>query len=99
MTKDDKLVKQLKIDYRQAGLSDRQKALCEFAHKPTLRPAQMTKTDMDPLRVAGLADKDILDAVQVTSYFNYINRVADALGVDPEPWMQGVLEKDQEPAE
>jgi len=35
-----------------------------------------------------MTDRDILDAVQVISYFNYINRVADALGIDPEPEMR-----------
>mgnify|MGYP000091365290 CR=1 FL=1 len=47
----------------------------------------MQPTDLDRLRRAGLSDRDILDAVQVIAYFNYINRVADALGVDPEPEM------------
>jgi alkylhydroperoxidase family enzyme len=45
----------------------------------------MTREDVEGLRRAGFADEAILDAVQVISYFNYINRVADALGVDPEP--------------
>jgi alkylhydroperoxidase family enzyme len=45
----------------------------------------MEAVDLERLRAAGLADRAILDAVQVIAYFNYINRVADALGVDPEP--------------
>jgi alkylhydroperoxidase family enzyme len=47
----------------------------------------MTQSDLEPLRGAGLSDTEILDAVQVIAYFNYINRVADALGVDLEPDM------------
>ena len=47
----------------------------------------MTAADLAPLRRVGLTDRDILDAVQVIAYFNYINRVADALGVDLEPDM------------
>ena len=43
---------------------------------------------METLRKHGLSDRDILDAVEVTAYFNYINRVADALGIDPEPEMR-----------
>ena len=58
----------------------------------------MTKNDIEPLRAVGLTDRDILDTVQVISYFNYINRVADALGVDPEPWMSWVRKKDSNPA-
>lgn len=45
----------------------------------------MTEEDIQHLRSLGFIDKDIHDAVQVIAYFNYINRVADALGVEPEP--------------
>ncbi len=45
----------------------------------------MKKDDVETLRAQGLSDPDILDAVEVISYFNYINRVADGLGIDPEP--------------
>jgi hypothetical protein len=47
----------------------------------------MTRGHVDTLRGAGFDDRAISDAVQVVSYFNYINRVADALGVDLEEWM------------
>jgi alkylhydroperoxidase family enzyme len=45
------------------------------------------------LRRHGLSDRDILDAVEVIAYFNYINRVADALGIDPEPEMAPAFEQ------
>ena len=48
----------------------------------------MTESDLAPLRTVGLSDLDILDAVTVISYFNYINRIADALHVDLEPEMK-----------
>ena len=48
-------------------------------------PAGMARDDVDALRQVGLSDPEIHDATQVVSYFNYINRVADALGIDPEP--------------
>lgn len=47
----------------------------------------MTQSDVEELRRAGFDDLAIHDAIQVTSYFNYINRVADAVHVDPEPEM------------
>lgn len=47
----------------------------------------MTPADLDRLREVGLADEAILEAVHVVGYFNHINRVADALGVDPEDFM------------
>jgi uncharacterized protein YciW len=53
----------------------------------TLTPAAMREDDVAGLRAAGFDDAAILVAVQVISYFNYINRVADALHVDVEPWM------------
>jgi uncharacterized protein YciW len=53
----------------------------------TRTPAAIRRRDLESLRKYGLTDRDILDAVQVISYFNYINRVADALGIDPEPEM------------
>jgi alkylhydroperoxidase family enzyme len=58
-----------------------------LAEKLTHSPGQMRESDIAPLRAAGLDDTGIHDAVQVISYFNYINRVADALHVDLEPEM------------
>jgi alkylhydroperoxidase family enzyme len=54
----------------------------------TRAPAAVRRRDVETLRKYGLTDRDILDAVEVISYFNYINRVADALGIDPEPEMR-----------
>ena len=53
----------------------------------TRQPAALRRQDLETLRKHGLTDRDVLDAVQVVAYFNYINRVADALGIDPEPEM------------
>ena len=55
--------------------------------KLTLRPREVNRGDVDRLRSAGFDDRAILDAIQVVSYFNYINRVADAIHVDLEPDM------------
>jgi uncharacterized peroxidase-related enzyme len=75
-------------DWRSAPLSDADRALCEFASKLTLRQHQMTPDDLDRLRDQGLDDRAIHDAVQVIAYFNYITRVADALGVEHEDFIQ-----------
>ncbi len=48
----------------------------------------MGADDIERLRVAGWSDRAISDAVQVCAYFNYINRIADGLGVDPEQWLR-----------
>jgi alkylhydroperoxidase family enzyme len=62
-------------------------ALWRHAHKVTLDPAACTRDDVAALRAAGCSDAQISAAVQVVAYFNYINRIADALGVDLEPDM------------
>jgi len=61
--------------------------MCRFAVKVTRAPASVRKRDLETLRKHTFTDRDILDAVQVISYFNYINRVADALGIEPEAEM------------
>jgi uncharacterized peroxidase-related enzyme len=79
-------------DWQTAPLSPADKALCKLAAKITHHHAEMTPDDLEALRQHGFDDRAIHDAVQVIAYFNYINRVAHALGVEPEtfikPWGQ-----------
>jgi alkylhydroperoxidase family enzyme len=65
----------------------------------TRAPGSLRARHLEPLRQHGLSDRDILDAVEVIAYFNYINRVADALGIDPEPEMRQAHQKWQRDAE
>jgi alkylhydroperoxidase family enzyme len=51
----------------------------------TKEPASIRGEDVESLRRHGWSDPAIHDAIQVISYFNYINRVADAIGIDDEP--------------
>ena len=67
--------------------------MCKFAEMVTRAPGALSARHLEALRLHGLSDRDILDAVQVISYFNYINRIADALGIDPEPEMQQAYEE------
>jgi alkylhydroperoxidase family enzyme len=66
------------------------RALCGLAVKLTRRQQDMEPADLEALRALDLGERAIHDAVQVVGYFNYITRVADALGVEPEdfirPW-------------
>lgn len=75
-------------DWRSAPLSGGDRALCEFAAKLTTDQQRMTPADLDRLRAQGFDDRAIHDAVQVIAYFNYITRVADALGVDREDFIE-----------
>ncbi len=60
-------------------------ALCDFAVQLTREPSLVAGADVDVLREHGWDDAAIHDAIQVIAYFNYINRVAEAVGVEPEP--------------
>ena len=75
-------------DWRAAGLSPADYALCEFAVRLTKNQQAMSPEDLDTLRAQGFDDPAIHDAAQVIAYFNYITRIADALGVEPEDFIQ-----------
>jgi len=72
-------------DYRNASLTPRERALCDFAVKLTHLAADVDEADVDALRAQGLSDAEISDAIQVIGYFNYVTRVADGVGIDDEP--------------
>ncbi len=63
--------------------------MLEYAEKLTLRPWDMTKHDVDELRTAGFSDTAILDINQIAGYFAFVNRLADGLGVELEPYWAG----------
>lgn len=84
LTDDPALTDQIISDFRNANISTRTMGLLEFADKLTRTSGLMTESDVEALRGLGLSDEDIVDLVQLVSYFNYTNRVAVALGVDPE---------------
>lgn len=69
------------------NLSPADRALCDYAAKLTLTPGAVGEDDVVGLREEGFSEEAVTIAVQVIGYFNYINRVADGLGVDPEEWM------------
>lgn len=75
------------FDYRKCGFDPVDVALCEYALALTLTPGKMTPAHVQALQEIGFSDEQITLATQVISYFNYINRIADGLGVDPEEWM------------
>jgi len=72
--------------WREAGLEPRHHAMLTYAEKLALTPQDMVEADVRALREAGFADADILAICEVTSYFSYVNRMADGLGVRLEDW-------------
>ena len=61
--------------------------MLNFALKLTNEPRNMEITDINKLRKVGFSDRDILDIVEVTAYYAYVNRLADGLGVTIEDWI------------
>lgn len=88
LTHDDELVERLKSDYRAASISDKERAMLDYAVKLTLTPYEMERGDVEVLRNQGLTDRAILDLNLVTGYFAFVNRLADGLGVELESWWE-----------
>ncbi len=61
--------------------TQREKALVAHAISLTQDPSGVTQEEMAPLKEAGLDDRAIVDATLVISYFNFVNRLAEGLGV------------------
>ena len=58
-----------------------------YTEKLTSTPSQVSAADVDGLREAGFSDRDVLDIAEVIAYYAYVNRIADGLGVELEPWI------------
>ena len=81
MTLDDALVRALVEDYEHAPLSEADRAMLDYVGKVTEDATRVTPKDHERLREVGFDDRGILQITLIASWFNYINRVADALGV------------------
>ncbi|OFV98719.1 MAG: hypothetical protein A3H94_05440 [Acidobacteria bacterium RIFCSPLOWO2_02_FULL_60_20] len=74
-----------KDDWTLAILDEKDRVLLRFARKLNDIPREISAADIDELRLAGFTDQNIFDVVVIVAYFNFMNRVADGLGVVPEP--------------
>ena len=77
----DKIEKALLAHIPQDAFEGSELALLQYAEKLTLSPGTLAKADVDALRAAGIDDGQILEANQIVSYFNYVNRCLNGLGV------------------
>ena len=84
MTLDEKMVVALRKDFRTAPISEQNKVMLAYVVKLTQDATQCSPADLTELRAAGFDDQGILQITLIASWFNYINRVADALGVGRE---------------
>lgn len=74
----------ISINFMKAAISKEEKLMLTYVKKLTESPKQVKKNDVENLRKLGFTDRDIFDINQITAYFNYVNRIADGLGVDLE---------------
>ena len=81
MTLDEDLVKALQKDYKTADISNQDRLMLEYVARLTKDATNIHQQDHERLRAVGFDDRGILQITLIASWFNYINRVADALGV------------------
>ncbi len=81
MTLDEKLVQALESDYDRAPLSAADRAMLDYVGKVTVDATTVGPRDHEELKSQGFDDRAILQITLIAAWFNYINRVADALGV------------------
>ena len=84
---DQGMVDKFAVDWRSAGLDPATQALLDYTEKLTFKPATVGAAEIQTLRSHGFDDKAISSCVQVIAYFNYINRIAEGLGVPEESWI------------
>jgi uncharacterized peroxidase-related enzyme len=75
------MVEALQRDYRSAPISEQDRIMLDYVVKLTQDATKVSPADHEKLRAAGFDDRGILQITLIASWFNYINRVADALGV------------------
>ena len=71
----------LEEDYRSAPITEQEKVMLDYVVQMTHDATRISPQDHDRLRAGGFDDKGILQITLIAAWFNYINRVADALGV------------------
>ncbi len=84
LTKDEVLVATLKNNYKEANIDEKTMAILDYAVKLTEKPTSIKEADVNLLKEHGCTDREILDACQITSYFNFVNRMAEGLGIELE---------------
>lgn len=85
LTKNSAWVDQLTYNYRSANLTEKQRALCDYAYRATRNVAELTPEEVDKLRSVGFNDHEILEAAFVVGFFNYTNRWVSTIGAIPNP--------------
>ena len=85
MTLDEELVAAIRRDYRTAPIEEKERVMLDYAVELTRDATRVSPEHHARLRAAGFDDVGILQITLIASWFNYINCVADALGVGRSP--------------
>lgn len=83
-SRDDHLVYHLERDWKGAELDDQDRVMLHFVEKLIFTPGKITADDVDTLRKVGFDDRGVLDVVMQTAMFNFMNRLADGVGIRAE---------------
>ena len=78
---DDDLITALRSDYKSAPITEAESVMCDYVVQLTKDATKISPKHHENLRAAGFDDQGILQITLIASWFNYINRVADALGI------------------
>lgn len=83
--KDRQRIERFMDNYTSVDLPERTRAMLDYSVKLTASPSKIASVDIEQLRSSGFSDEDILNINLVTSYFNFVNRIAEGLGVEFSP--------------
>lgn len=84
----DPQIAQILTDFQMADIDDTTKAVLGFAVKVTKAAPTITPADLDHLRGYGLTDEALFAIVEIVGFFNYVNRIADAFGIELDDFLE-----------
>lgn len=85
----DEQISEIVTDFQTADIDETTKAILEFAVKVTKAAPMITPADLEHLRNYGLTDEALFAIVEVVGFFCYVNRIADAFGIELDDFLEG----------
>ena len=85
----DEQISQIVTDFQTADIDEATKAILEFAVKVTKAAPTLTPSDLEHLRSHGLTDEALFAIVEVVGFFCYVNKIADAFGIELDDFLEG----------
>lgn len=85
----DEQISQIVTDFQTADIDETTKAILEFVVKVTKAAPTLTPSDLEHLRSHGLTDEALFAIVEVVGFFCYVNKIADAFGIELDDFLEG----------